>query len=278
MRFSQRIGKKPVKNIFQVENIDDDLKTRLWNIFYSALENIEFKDIGSSSRKWFYNALWKDFFNLPLDEIPKTRFGLDDHLIKKYIKSWFDASEWHEVYDFIEYLVQKNDLKFSGAFIENINDALRIEVSAYRILDKNIVQINSEEEISEINQAIEITDTRSSVNIHLKTALNMLSDRSSPDYRNSIKECISALEAYCRILIGEEKVTLGKALAILEKKYGLHTSLKTAFTALYGYTSDAGGIRHAILEDDVEIKFEDAKFMMVSCSSFINYLSSKLAL
>jgi len=278
MRFSQRIGKKPVKNIFQVENIDDDLKTRLWNIFYSALENIEFKDIGSSSRKWFYNALWKDFLNLPLNEIPKTRFGLDDHLLKKFIKSWFDKAEWHELYDFIEYLVQTDNYKFGSLFVESINDALRLEVSAYRIVNNNIVQINSEQEIEEVSNAIVLTDKMSSVNIHLKTALNMLSDRKTPDYRNSIKESISAVEAYCRILIGGEKATLGKALAIVEKKYGLHGSLKTAFNALYGYTSDAGGIRHAILEDDVEIKFEDAKFMMVSCSSFINYLSSKLAL
>jgi hypothetical protein len=30
-----------------------------------------------------------------------------------------------------------------------------------------------------------------------------------------------------------------------------------------------------MLEDSVSIDFEDAKFMMVLCSSFINYLSAK---
>lgn len=278
MRFSQRIGKKPIKTIFQVESIDDDLKNRIWNIFYVALGRIEFKLLTTSARHWFYTNFWKDFLNLPLNNLPKTRHGVNDEMIKKFIKNWFDEAEWYELYDFLEYLVSTNDYKFSDSFIKDINNALRIEVSAYRIIGENVVRINSEQEVEEIKVAIEKTDDMSAVNMHLKTSLNMLSDRNSPDYRNSIKEAISAVEAYCRILVGEEKVTLGKALAIIEKKHKLHGSLKTAFTALYGFTSDAGGIRHAILDHDVEIKFEDAKFMLVSCSTFINYLSSQRVL
>ena len=53
--------------------------------------------------------------------------------------------------------------------------------------------------------------------------------------------------------------------------------MKKAFTCLYGYTSDSGGIRHALTEDDVVPNFEDAKFMLVSCSAFINYLIAKVA-
>lgn len=49
-----------------------------------------------------------------------------------------------------------------------------------------------------------------------------------------------------------------------------------AFAALYGYTSDSGGIRHSLLEDDISVSFEDAKFMLVSCSAFINYLKIKI--
>lgn len=280
MRFSQRIGKKPIKSIFQIDSIDDDLRNRLWNVFYMALERVDFTESSSrsSARHWFYNNLWKNFFNYPLNLLPIDNWNSSDDKTKEFIKNWFDRSEWYEKYDFIEYLLSTDDYKFGKSFIGDVNEALQIELSAYRIVNKNIVQINSEQEIEEVNNAIELTDKTSSVNIHLATALSMLSDKKTPDYRNSIKESISAVEAYCRKLIGGEKATLGKALAIVEKKYGLHGSLKTAFTALYGYTSDAGGIRHAILEDDVEIKFEDAKFMMVSCSSFINYLSSKLAL
>jgi len=43
---------------------------------------------------------------------------------------------------------------------------------------------------------------------------------------------------------------------------------------LYGYTSDEDGIRHAILNDP-ELGFAEAKFMVVSCSAFVNYLIAK---
>jgi len=43
---------------------------------------------------------------------------------------------------------------------------------------------------------------------------------------------------------------------------------------MYGYTSDEDGIRHAMLEEP-DVGFEDAKFMLVACSAFINYLKVK---
>jgi len=54
----------------------------------------------------------------------------------------------------------------------------------------------------------------------------------------------------------------------------MHSALKSAFSSLYGYTSDADGIRHALLNEP-NLYFEDAKFMLVSCSTFINYLIIK---
>ena len=76
-------------------------------------------------------------------------------------------------------------------------------------------------------------------------------------------------------MIGDDKATFGKALATLETKFGLHSSLKESFSKLYDYSSDAGGIRHSMLESSVSVDFDDAKFMLVLCSSFINYLRAK---
>jgi hypothetical protein len=65
-------------------------------------------------------------------------------------------------------------------------------------------------------------------------------------------------------------------LKIVENKVGLHGALKKGFSSLYGYTSSADGIRHALgLLEEPNLSFEDAKFMLVSCSAFINYLVSK---
>ena len=61
---------------------------------------------------------------------------------------------------------------------------------------------------------------------------------------------------------------------LVDKKYPLHGALKEAFKKLYGYTSDAGGIRHGSL-DLANVDYDLAKYMLVSCSAFINYLISK---
>jgi len=59
-----------------------------------------------------------------------------------------------------------------------------------------------------------------------------------------------------------------------DKGIELHPALKSSFSSLYGYTNDADGIRHALLEEST-LDFDDAKFMLVSCSAFVNYLAAK---
>jgi hypothetical protein len=43
---------------------------------------------------------------------------------------------------------------------------------------------------------------------------------------------------------------------------------------MYGSTSDAQGIRHALREEPT-LDSDDARFMLVSCSAFVNYLKTK---
>jgi hypothetical protein len=70
--------------------------------------------------------------------------------------------------------------------------------------------------------------------------------------------------------------TLGPALDALEKRGHLHGALKRAFSALYGYTSDEKGIRHAlVLEDKAQVDETDALFMLGSCASFVSYLIAR---
>lgn len=48
--------------------------------------------------------------------------------------------------------------------------------------------------------------------------------------------------------------------------------MKGAFEKLYGYTSDANGIRHANGLGEGDSTFEEAKYMLICCSAFVNYL------
>jgi len=58
------------------------------------------------------------------------------------------------------------------------------------------------------------------------------------------------------------------------KKLAIHPALEKGFGAIYGYTNDADGIRHALLEEPT-LDTDDARFFLVSCSAFANYLISK---
>ena len=52
--------------------------------------------------------------------------------------------------------------------------------------------------------------------------------------------------------------------------------LQVAFEKLYAYTNNkTTGIRHALMEDTESPGFDEAKFMLVACSAFVNYLRGK---
>ncbi len=53
----------------------------------------------------------------------------------------------------------------------------------------------------------------------LKRALELFSDRGSPDYRNSIKESISAVESFVIFTTGKDKGTLGQLTKKLETEF-----------------------------------------------------------
>ena len=116
-------------------------------------------------------------------------------------------------------------------------------------------------------------DRFAGVNAHLGRAMELLSDRTNPDYRNSIKESISAVESLAQVITGQPKATLGDALKVLKKGERLHPALSDGFSKLYGYTSDEDGVRHAMLEEPT-LTVADAKYFLLACTSFINYLKA----
>jgi hypothetical protein len=106
---------------------------------------------------------------------------------------------------------------------------------------------------------------------HLESALALMSNREKPDFRNSIKESVSAVESLSKHFSKDQSASLGSVLKELEKTKTLHPALRTAFSALYGYTSDAQGIRHALLDEPTLTK-ADAQFMLICCSAFVNFV------
>ena len=154
-----------------------------------------------------------------------------------------------------------------------MNVQLERENSAYRFVGTEIVEVTDETEITSIEEAL---NGPKAARIHFERALDLLSDRRAPDFRNSIKESISAVEAVCRLIANSQSDTLGGALKKISVKAPIHSAFEQALLKLYGFTSDEGGIRHSLMEE-TSLGYADAKFMLVLCSGFANFLLARCA-
>ena len=275
-KFSERAGITKPKTEIQLNTMDSDLRNCLWNAtsetywepnHYFTIQGTGYMNDDMLS---FMKLFWDSYFKKPNDSVTTYNWNK----IYGELRLYYFHCQWYEVYNFIEFCAQNYPNQISNArFIQTCNRVLERELSGYRFVGNQIAQITSKEEISEIEDAL--ATPFKTVNIHISNALKLMSDKKNPDYRNSIKESISAVESICRIIAKNEKATLGNALDIIESKVKLHGALKRAFDSLYGYTSSAEGIRHSLLEEKTTLESEDAKFMLISCSAFVNFLISK---
>lgn len=280
MKFSERMGFKPVADVIQVDGMNNTLRNGLWNVLSAnsfgqhSFVN-ESQSYGLSTEpgiEMFSKALWALYFKQPVDTRPSRNTD-----ILKTIRKYFFSCAWHEVYDFVEFCVDYYSAyaQFRDGLVTALNGILELELAGYRIIDGKVAPISSTEEVEAIQKAIG-DKTFPGASAHMKSALDLLSNKTNPDYRNSIKESISAVESVSCTITKSKSATLGAALKELAKKHELHPALEGGFLKLYGYTSDSDGIRHAML-DEPQLTQADAIYFLVSCSAFINYLKSKMA-
>lgn len=263
MIFSDRVGITEPKTILQVEDMDDDLRNGLWQAcieFY--LRRFKMYDGDDTQFKAYIRTIYVDFFKRPSDTIP-YRHSEGINAVRKF----FFEAEWWQVYNFVEFLIEKFD---SQKFIDRVSFFLEREKSGYRIVNKRLVPITDPTEVASVTEAASAPNAFSGAREHIQTAIALFSQKPQPDYRNCIKESISAVESIARVITGNPKATLGDALKLINEKMPIHPALREAMNKLYGYTSDEGGIRHSLLEASV-IDEAEAKFMIVACSAFVNF-------
>ncbi len=271
MKFSERQGIVKPTDVIQKEEMSIHLRSSIWNILDREIWQSE----GFVSNRQggmgggistFAESLWELHFKEPTDQI---RIFNDSEILKKIRYRFFDFF-WHEVYDFLEFVLTFEPWRKDVT--EQVNSVLGRELAAYRLVHGHVTEIIDEVEIQALEEAL-ADDDFPGVRDHLTTALEHLSRREDPDYRNSIKESISAVEAMARYITGDEQAVLGDALKELEKNQKLHAALKKGFSNLYGYASDEDGVRHAMM-DDPNLTQADAKYMLVTCTAFVNYLKT----
>lgn len=269
LKFSQRIGKTLIRNALQDEGMDEALRAGLWNsfcgIFIQSMPNL-YEFIWTH----FFERMWRNHFKRPIDSDGDNWKKVD------VVRKVFLEGEWHEVYDLVEYLAggPEDSSEYPGSpsrFIKECNGILKREMSAYRIVGNQVMRTTDPQEIEAIEVAVSQRGPWATSAKHLSNAAAFLFNRTSPNYSSSMHEAMSAVESACRVVTGDARKPFANALEEIEKSHGLHGALKGAFSKLYGYTSDAGGIRHGSI-NMADVTFEEAKFMLVACSAFVNYL------
>ena len=192
-----------------------------------------------------------------------------------YVNERFTKCMWNRMYDLLEFIAQ-NLPEGAEEYMAFCNQMLTEECAAYRFVGMKIAEITSGEEIEAIEKGLHDTEPLSAVRAHLARALELYSERPTADYRNSIKESISAVESLACLIAGKPKATLSEALAAIDKQgpVEMHGALRAAFDTLYGYTSDEDGVRHKMLEEG-KVSRAEALYMLVACSAFVSYLVSK---
>ena len=269
-RFSQRKGFKPVTEVIQIDSMNSELRNSLWNTLDVEIWSNDFiQRYGRYGIGTFSKALWFNFFKKPIDSRPIGNV----HILKEIRGHFFD-SEWYEVYDFLEFVVGYYQPHTKQSLAEVLNLILERELSGYRLVSGHLTDITNAQEIEMLETALEDSQF-AGVDVHLQQALDLYAKRKNPDYRNSIKESISAVESMAKIVSKKPRAKLSDALKAIEKNGLLHKSLKDGFLKLYGYTSDADGIRHAIMEKS-ELTPADARYFLLSCTSFVNYLKAQI--
>lgn len=268
----------------QTKGMSNDLRNDIFNVMVAYIvvtffdtdhyvRRSETDSLYSSLYSRAYSEKYKSFFKSFYANILRqkiTEIPLDNNRAWTVFENYFDNAEWHEIYSlqewFIKHFVAED--KLYKKFAENLNGVLEKNLSGYRLINNLIVPITDENELAEIAEAMQIKQV--GIQQQLKDALQQLRDK---NYRGSVKESISAVETFVRTKTG--KTTLGAALSELEK-FSIPNSLKQGFDKIYGWTCGPDGVRHAIMDNAQDVTLAEAKFMLVACSAFLNYLTMKL--
>ena len=281
--FSERNGLCVFNAAIQVLDFDRRTRTSIYNLLFDTLTHfsqnrlIYFKNdsLANNFDEVVYRMFYIDILGGFSDDIIK--FSDWKTLFREHIRKIILNAPYNEVLDVVEYIcnfIEKNLIqKYTGIVHNHFNKLYEKENVGYRFVNDFISPITNEAEIYEIHSALK--NPLDNCRIQIEKALKLFSDRDNKDYKNCIKEAISAVEALCKNIPGKESSTLKEAVNSFEKNgIIIHPVLKGAILKLFAYASDEGGLRHGEKPEISNVSSEEAKFILILCSSIINYLTS----
>ena len=273
LTFEQAEGVDPLPTQLQLKELSPALRALLWAVVLESLQAAARHD-GNTFGIFVVVDPW---LTIMRDYHIHRKHRMLDEFTSQYthaesdLKTIFVGYGYAQVFGFLQYVIRHP--KCPRGFADAVENALRSARAAYRVVDKTIFPIGSEDEKKTIERAF--ADLAASefrgARQHLRNAAEELA---GGDNASSVRESIHAVESVVRVL--EPKGEFAKALAKLNSKVKIHEAMKLAFVKLYGFTSDEKGIRHPLLDlPAANVDETDALFMIGACAAFVSYLINK---
>lgn len=272
LSFEQAEGVEPLPSQLQLREVSSELRAVLWNTIQHSLE-------GSTGHSDYVQPyLEKPWLIILKEELVYRRHKMVDDFSNiasdrsLEVRRIFEHGDYIAIFGWLEFVLKHpacpQDLH------KRIESNLRYSRAAYRVIDKMVIcPIGSSAEHATIVKAFADLDTIqfNGARAHLRNAASNLT---AGEFADSVRESIHAVESVSRTL--DPSADLSKALARLGQQISIHPAMKKGFTSLYGYASDEGGIRHALLESgQAKVDEADALFMIGACAAFVSYLLNK---
>ena len=273
--FSERTGDAEAKPL-QVKKLDSAVRNRLWNTVLRKFGDGH--SFGQRSHLYlpdhFAETVWADFLAKPIDE-----FNGDTSFVQKLIVH--ENEESFLVFEFLEFILdnwksldaqagREDSGSKKSRFIKECNASLAKENAGYRVVGDLVTPMLSDLDVQTVSTAI--YGKFGLAGGHIKKALASFSNRENPDYENSMRESITAVEDISLEITNQKKVKMTMDY-LVRNGMKLHPAFVEAIVRLYGFASD--DFRHARYHEPLNIDQNTARFMLVTCSAFVNYIAAE---
>lgn len=283
--FSDRNNIEKIPEEIQLNELDERTRIGIFNLWAEI-----YCEINDDVRSSVYDYLMAETLRLIMRDL-YNQIIMKDEIINEskfidIIENTILYDDYNKIFDLLEYttnVFEKLRRNFAKSNFNRLcdyhvrfNQLLKKEFVGYRFAGGQITKISDPIEVDSINECF--NNSMDVVRNHISKAAQFLSNREKPDYQNSIKESMTALECLAQIITNSNgsEATLGKMLKKLEEEGFIDGAMKSGFSALYGFASEGQGVRHGSVKGQA-VTFEDAKYILVISSAFINFVIGKQA-
>lgn len=280
--FSDRNKIDKIPEEIQLESLNLRTRTGIFNLWSEIYCEVMYNlGLTMEKRDDSVREIVQKLYNLPA---PAWK-NMNEEVVLAYIGKTIVSDSYNKIFDMLEFTIAlfhrlRKIYNYSISYQNNnyyiqINRLFEREFVGYRFIGTKISPISDSIEVESLQESY--NSPYELVKEHIVKANIFLSNREKPDYPNSVKESVSALEALAQIITGitGSEATLGKMLKKLEEEKIISSAMKSAFSILYGFASESKGVRHSSVNGET-VSFEEAKYIMVISTAFINFVHSKM--